>query len=280
MEKSFNLNRFGKYFLYDLKSRWSTLGVFFLILALFPFILYLMNMIFATISGGGLASLLTGGSINGPSLAARFVTFALVTGIFVIAFPARAYGFITEKKAGSDWLMLPASRSEKFISMMLTCLVVIPVAFLLLYGLSDWLICLLDKSCGDAIALTNVNKLAGEDSLQQSGFHLVGNGIPLLLVSLAESIAIFLLGSLIFKKWKIGYTIIVLFVINTLLSILFPIFLSNVDFSSFGNSMVSWMERHADNIDLYINLWINAGLILLVGGCGIWSWFRLKNQQH
>ena len=44
------------------------------------------------------------------------------------------------------------------------------------------------------------------------------------------------------------------------------------------------MEKHmmklADHLELYINLWIDAALILLVGGCGIWSWFRLKKQQH
>ena len=88
MENKFNLNRFGKYFLYDLKSRWSNLGVFLLIFALFPFILYLIHMIFATIAGGGLTELLYGGSINGPSLPARFVTFTIVTCIFMIMFPA------------------------------------------------------------------------------------------------------------------------------------------------------------------------------------------------
>ena len=107
MEKTFNFNRFGKYFLYDLKSRWSDLGIFFLIFALFPFILYLIYIIFATIAGDGLFNLLSGESVNGPTLMARFITFAIVTGLFVILFPARAYGFITEKKAGSDWLMLP-----------------------------------------------------------------------------------------------------------------------------------------------------------------------------
>ena len=275
MEKTFNFNRFGKYFLYDIKSRWSDLGVFFLIFALFPFILYLVYIIFATIAGDGLFNLLSGESVNGPTLAARFITFAIVTGLFVILFPARAYGFITEKKAGSDWLMLPASRSEKFFSMMINCLIVIPAVYLLLYGLSDWLVCLIDKSCGDAIALTSVNKISDDDS-----FRLIGNGIPLLFVSLAETIAIFLLGSLIFKKWKTGYTIITLFVINTVLSLLFSFAASNMDLHSFGDSISNWLKNNADKMDLYINLWINAGLVLIVGGCGLWSWFRLKKQQH
>ncbi len=275
MDKKFNINRFGKYFLYDLKSRWSDLGIFFLIFALFPFILYLIYMIFATIGGGGLLELLYGGSVNGPSLPVRFAVFAVVTGVFVIVFPARAYGFITDKKAGSDWLMLPASRGEKFFSMMIICLVVIPVVYLIGYGLSDWLLCLLDKSCGDSIALTNVNRLSEDDS-----FHLVGNGIPLLLAWMVECISVFLLGSLIFKKWKTGYTIIALFAINAVLSTLFAFAMSNLDFSSVGDFIMNWMKNNAMKLDLHINLWLNALLILYIGGCGIWSWFRLKNQQH
>ena len=275
MENKFNLNRFGKYFLYDLKSRWSNLGLFLLIFALFPFILYLIHMIFATIAGGGLTELLYGGSINGPSLPARFVTFTIVTCLFMIMFPARAYGFITEKKAGSDWLMLPASRSEKFLSMMIISLIVIPVVYLVLYFLSDWVICLLDKSCGDAMALTNVNGLD-----EDSPIHLVGNGIPLLLAGLAETVAVFLLGSLLFKKWKTGYTIIALFAINTALSIIFSVIITQFDMHSFGTFIINKLKDNAVHLDQIINIWINADLILFVGGCGIWSWFRLKRQQH
>ena len=275
MENKFNLNRFGKYFLYDLKSRWSNLGIFLLIFALFPFILYLIHMIFATIAGGGLTELLYGGSINGPSLPARFVTFTIVTCIFMIMFPARAYGFITEKKAGSDWLMLPASRSEKFLSMMIISLIVIPVVYLVLYFLSDWVICLLDKSCGDAMAMTNVNGLD-----EDSPIRLVGNGIPLLLAGLAETVAVFLLGSLLFKKWKTGYTIIALFAINTALSIIFSVIITQFDMHSFGTFIINKLKDNAVHLDQIINIWINAGLILFVGGCGIWSWFRLKRQQH
>jgi hypothetical protein len=260
MENKFNLNRFGKYFLYDLKSRWSNLGLFLLIFALFPFILYLIHMIFATIAGGGLTELLYGGSINGPSLPARFVTFTIVTCIFMIMFPARAYGFITEKKAGSDWLMLPASRSEKFLSMMIISLIVIPVVYLVLYFLSDWVICLLDKSCGDAMAMTNVNGLD-----EDSPIHLVGNGIPLLLAGLAETVAVFLLGSLLFKKWKTGYTIIALFAINTALSIIFSVIITQFDMHSFGTFIINKLKDNAVHLDQIINIWINAGLILFVG---------------
>ncbi|MBP5217499.1 MAG: hypothetical protein J6Z47_00945 [Bacteroidales bacterium] len=274
MEKTFNINRFGKYFLYDLKSRWSELGIFFLVFALFPFIFYLIYMIFATLGGGGLLELLYGGSVNGPSLAVRFAVFAVLTAVFVIVFPARAYGFITDKKAGSDWLMLPASRGEKFFSMMLICLVVIPVVYLLGYGLSDWLLCLMDKSCGDSIALTNVNKLT-DDS-----FQLIGNGIPLLLAWMVEYVSVFLLGSLIFKKWKTGYTILALFAINAALTTFFAFAMSKLDFSSVGEYVMNWIKDHAMKLDLYANLWVDAGLLLFVVGCGIWSWFRLKNQQH
>lgn len=274
MKDSLNFNRFGKYFLYDLKARWSDLGIFFLVFALFPFIFYLIYMLFGTLGANSLGAIFTGERIDGPSLIVRFSTFAVTSGLFVILFPARAYGFITEKKAGSDYLMLPASRAEKFTSMMLISLVVIPVAFVAVYFISDWLLCLLDKTCGNSMLLTNLNELGSHDVL------MVGNGIPLLLATMAESIVIFLLGSLIFKKWKVGYTIIALFAINMVLSIIMGMVFGNLNPENIAQFMEKHMIKLADHLELYINLWIDAALILLVGGCGIWSWFRLKKQQH
>ena len=275
MKDSFNANRFGKYLLYDLKARWSDLGIFFLVFALFPFIFYLIYMLFGTLGANSLGAIFTGERIDGPSLIVRFSTFAVTTGLFVILFPARAYGFITEKKAGSDYLMLPASRAEKFTSMMLISLVVIPVAFVAIYFISDWLLCLLDKTCGNSMLLTNLNDLGSNAEVL-----IVGNGIPLLLATMAESIVIFLLGSLIFKKWKVGYTIIALFAINMVLSIIMGMVFGNLNPENFAQFMEKRMTKLADNLELYINLWIDAALIFLVGGCGIWSWFRLKKQQH
>ena len=275
MKDSFNFNRFGKYFLYDLNARWCDLGIFFLVFALFPFIFYLIYMVLGTLGTNSLGAIFAGDRIDGPALIVRFITFAIVTGLFVILFPARAYGFITEKKAGSDYLMLPASRAEKFTSMMLISLVVIPVAFVAIYFISDWLLCLLDKTCGNSMLLTNLNELGSHADVL-----MVGNGIPLLLATMAESIVIFLLGSLIFKKWKVGYTIIALFAINMVLSIIMGMVFGNLNPENIAQFMEKHMMKLADHLELYINLWIDAALILLVGGCGIWSWFRLKKQQH
>ena len=275
MSNTFNINRFGKYMAYDLKSRWKDQWLFLVVFAILPMIFHLIFLFFAALGQDGFAAFISGTPIARPPLVLRIIMFFVVAGLFFILFPSRAYGFLTEKAPGTDWIGIPASRLEKFLSMMIISLIVIPVVYLVLYFLSDWVICLLDKSCGDAMAMTNVNGLD-----EDSPIHLVGNGIPLLLAGLAETVAVFLLGSLLFKKWKTGYTIIALFAINTALSIIFSVIITQFDMHSFGTFIINKLKDNAVHLDQIINIWINAGLILFVGGCGIWSWFRLKRQQH
>ena len=50
-----------------------------------------------------------------------------------------------------QWIELPASRLEKYLSMMLVCLVIAPLAFFCIYLLGDAIICLIDKQCGISI---------------------------------------------------------------------------------------------------------------------------------
>lgn len=127
MDNTFKISRFGKYFVYDLKRQWKNIGMLMLIFALSPIIFYMIYMFFAAMFDGGLLKIFTGTGIDGPSGGVRFGIFAVMTTIFVMLFPSRAYGEITNKAKGSEWLMLPASRLEKFTSMMLISLIVIPL---------------------------------------------------------------------------------------------------------------------------------------------------------
>ena len=137
MSNTFNFSRFRKYFVYDLKRQWKNIGMLMLIFALSPVIFYMLYMFFAALFDGGLMKLFSGMSIDGPSIWVRFGMAAVMITIFVMLFPSRAYGEITNKAKGSEWLMLPASRLEKFTSMMLISLIVIPLVYVVGYFLSD-----------------------------------------------------------------------------------------------------------------------------------------------
>ena len=275
MSNTFNFNRFGKYFVYDLKRQWKNIGMLMLIFALFPIIFYMLYMFFAALFDGGLMKIFIGIDIDGPAGGARFGVFAVMSTIFVMLFPSRAYGEITNKAKGSEWLMLPASRLEKFTSMMLISLVVIPLVYVVVYFLSDAFVCLLDKSCGDSLMSFRINKEIGS-----SDFVIPANGFWLLAANIVEYVSIFLLGGLIFKKWKVVGTALVLFALGMVFSCLFSVFITNANLDWWGNWFADWTIRHADSIDIWLNAFINFWLLLILAICGTWSWFRIKRLQH
>ena len=275
MDNTFKISRFGKYFVYDLKRQWKNIGMLVLIFALFPIIFYMIYMFFAAMFDGGLMKIFIGLEIDGPAGGTRFGVFAVMSTIFVMLFPSRAYGEITNKAKGSEWLMLPASRLEKFTSMMLISLVVIPLVYVVVYFLSDAFVCLLDKSCGDSFMSFRINKEIGS-----SDFVIPANGLWILASTIVGNAIVFLLGGLIFKKWKVVGTVLVLFALQMVFSGLLSAFITNADLEWWGNWFADWTIRHADSIDIWLNAFINLWLLLILAICGTWSWFRIKRLQH
>lgn len=275
MNNNFNFGRFGKYFVYDLKRQWKNIGMLVLTFALSPVIFYMLYMFFAALFDRGLMKLFSGMSIDGPSIWVRFGMAAVMITIFVMLFPSRAYGEITDKAKGSEWLMLPASRLEKFTSMMLISLVVIPLVYVVVYFLSDAFVCLLDKSCGDSLMSFRINKEIGS-----SDFVIPANGLWILASTIVGNAIEFLLGGLIFKKWKVVGTVLVLFALQMVFSGLLSVFITNADLDWWGNWFTDWKIRHADSIDIWLNAFINFWLLLILAICGTWSWFRIKRLQH
>lgn len=275
MDNTFKISRFRKYFVYDLKRQWKNIGMLMLIFSLFPIIFYMIYMFFAAMFDGGLMKIFIGLEIDGPAGGTRFGVFAVMSTIFVMLFPSRAYGEITNKEKGSEWLMLPASRLEKFTSMMLISLVVIPLVYVVVYFLSDAFVCLLDKSCGDSLMSFRINKEIGS-----SDFVIPANGFWILASSIVGNAIVFLLGGLIFKKWKVVGTVLVLFALQMVFSGLLSVFITNADLEWWGNWFADWTIRHADSIDIWLNAFINFWLLLILAICGTWSWFRIKRLQH
>lgn len=275
MDNTFKISRFGKYFVYDLKRQWKNTGMLMLIFSLFPIIFYMIYMFFAALFDGGLMKIFIGLEIDGPAGGTRFGVFAVMSTIFVMLFPSRAYGEITNKAKGSEWLMLPASRLEKFTSMMLISLVVIPLVYVVVYFLSDAFVCLLDKSCGDSLMSFRINKEIGS-----SDFVIPANGLWILASTIVGNAIVFLLGGLIFKKWKVVGTVLVLFALQMVFSGLLSAFITNADLDWWGNWFADWTIRHADSIDIWLNAFINFWLLLILAICGTWSWFRIKRLQH
>lgn len=279
---TFSISRFGKYFVHDLKTQVKNIGMLWLVCVLMPVIFYATYMLFGNIfsPSGHLYFIKDIGSgpkgIDGPILGVRFAVFVVTTMVLTMVFPSRAYGDITKKSEGSAWLMLPASRLEKYISMMVICLAVVPLTFIAGHLLCDWLVCLADPTCGKAMAAFNINSAIGQPDAPQ----FVANGFWLLYAMIIEYALTFLLGALIFKKWKVIFTIIALFVLSNILTPILAACISGMDWNEIGRKIENWCVDHADRLDFYFNACINVGLAFWIAVCGTWSWFRLKNRQH
>ncbi len=277
MKNTFNPSRFGKYLVFDLKSRWTENRAFMTIWVIFPVIYYFLWLFFSVL-GNGFSSGFSDFHVGHPSIATRASAFAIVTIIFMVFYPSKAYGFITEKAKGSAWIELPASRLEKYLSMMLITLVIIPIIFFFGYLLCDWLICIADKGCGESLVSAWLGTISNNNT--DGEVKIWGYGSWWLASSVLQTASVFLLGALIFKKAKVSRTILSLFVVFMIFFALSALIFSHIDLEAFGERMRAWTMDHITGIDTWINVWGNIELAVIVIGLGIWSWFRVKNIQH
>lgn len=284
MNKYFDFNRFSRYFAYDLHNLRANYGLSLLILGCIPVVLYLITVFFNLLTHGLFGA--WQGWVS-PPFAARVSLFFVALMILVISFPIKQYGALTEKRYGSDWLMIPASRLEKFTSMMVVSLVVVPLAFMVLFNLTDWLLSIFDPTYGTAIVSVRLNEImygAGA-AMNFDDFSmpvaLGANGLWILWSFIIEGMLIFLLGALCFKRKKAPMTILCLFA----LSMIFSVVLSLVVYHFSGN-IETWAETidperlQNMNWNFRINFLMWMRLVVILGGLGVAIWFRLKTLKH
>ena len=190
-----------------------------IILILLGLISYILVGLINTIFAYNWEDILNGGSIEWvhANVASRIGSMVGAATILIFTAPAKCYGGLTDKNIGSDFLLLPASRLEKFISMILMCCIVIPIVFAIGYLIVDYLICLVCPEAGKGIiaGISNaVNEILAEEEIPIEIIDRIN------LASAIDDIwmifLFFLLGALVFKKsqaiktFLVGYGIIVL----------------------------------------------------------------------
>ena len=273
MSNTFNINRFGKYWLYDLKMAWKRYGFGFMFMSIFPIIYYILGAIFIIL----FSKEHNLSDYHGIEFAGRAIAFGIASGVLVLSYPKGVYGLVTDKEKGSAWLMLPASRLEKFTAMMLNCLVIAPIIFLALYLASDAILTAFDPQMGDPLAITGHKFSQGVfstsyENIQISSFAF----LTLVLISLIEYLSIFLTGAVYFKKHKVLFTILILMGLQTFFSwIIMMLGMSNAE--------PSWLENINPTTQDFVNLlnWLtNIGLIVILAITGTMIWLRLKKLQH
>ncbi|MBR5063392.1 MAG: hypothetical protein IKX05_01610 [Bacteroidales bacterium] len=161
----FNFSRFWNYFKYDLKQMWRNHSKPALFIGGMGLLLYVIWVLLALVFTG---------SWTGPGIAARCTVFVIAFTVLEL-YQTRTYGHLTDPQKGSAWLMVPASTLEKFISMMLITLIVIPVLFFVAFFAIDSILALVDPTVGNSILGMGVNGFQGlmDELAGASGSSLV-----------------------------------------------------------------------------------------------------------
>lgn len=283
----FSLKRFSRYFVTDLRAAISNYGISLLVLA---------SMILTIDLFSGAFSSLISGSWSGIGLGGRSTLMFIFFLIAIISAPSKIYGHITGRKEGTAFLMLPASTLEKFISMVLICAAVVPLAYFVLTAAVDILTCLIDPTCGVSVvsefSIFRDKLLTALQSDQEVPLSLTaaidGLSNPLLYADDIASLALaFLLGAILFRKSKTAKTIGCMILISMAVSMIFtPIIM----LSTFGQMIkdptvimsenladtlpfLGWIFKHPVLVDTVSDTIWNVALLFLI-------WLRLKKMKH
>ena len=284
-----NMNRFGRYLVTDIKNAIARYGVSLLVMATISLTGYLLVGFFTMIVGNGWQSL---------PMVGRMFFMVMSFIVLTLSAPAKIYGFITDKKEGTSFLMVPASSLEKTISMLLVCCVVVPFAFFAVYLSLDQIVCLIDAKCGDSLllAISNGQNIL-TDAFQQLSRES-NNVIPdysslatpwMYLDDIAQGFLIFLLGALFFKTSKAAKTVGCIIILSIAVSMITtPIVMHGAIerfkdaaameymtpeelFNSFP--FISWSLKHAVLLDFLSDTIVNIGLAIAI-------YFRVRKIKH
>lgn len=267
---TFNFERFGKVVMYDLRKACQNYGYSFLILVMMPAIMCLMYFIMTKVMGAGF-------TLPGPWARVILLTFTMVA--LIVSFPAKVYGGLTDKRFGSDFLMLPASTGEKFVSMVLVTAVITPVLFFLGFLAVDALLVLLGLFDGGTLVSFISRSPMMENEYVTINLWNAG------YFSLALNMLVFLLGAIYFRRGKTALTILCLFgiglVFSLLLSIAVPLIFDGSWFENFlENGIEAWVERNIDHVGLYVNIVVNLVRFVEFAIVGSLIYVRLRTLKH
>ena len=282
MNNVFDIKRFGKYFMYDLNNARGNYAVSALVIGLLPLILLVFTVIF---------SLLFDGEVR-PIMFPMKVTI-LVCAFFIcmLSGPVKLYGSLTERKSGSDWLMLPASSFEKFLSMAIMLCIILPLVVFGLFAVCDLLLSWIVPVYGESVVRQISNGVGALESFLGDSFEdtnsLLGvtPGSTYLMgwLSWCASILPFGLGAICFKRGKAAKTILCIIGVQILFSIILLILFRGgyQDGYEFAHWFVGLFGKMTpEKFQTLSNVFINLSYFITIGGLLTGLFFRIKTIKQ
>lgn len=212
MNLSIKYDRFSKLFALDFSKIISSYGLTLMLLAFIPVISSAIAAIYSFIMSTEMFPI---------GIIGRIVVAFMTLGVFVLTLPSFAYGYITDKKEGSAYILLPASVSEKFLSMLLNVCVIFPLAFISAYLFLDWVLVQLSFVRGDSLL-----SLAAKFFIYSNDKITINFGV-LAILGFITNILTYLCGAVWFRKRKIVMTILTYMALQMIFSMFTIPFLSN-----------------------------------------------------
>lgn len=283
----FNFSRFGKYLVSDIRRCVANFGISFLVIVLTGLFLYLIV---------GTMSLVTGEGWMASNALARTIYLLISFAVLIVSMPVKCYGFITDRKAGANWLMLPVSTTEKFVSMLINCLIILPAAFFAFTLAIDWLIVVIDPYASMTIpeGFKELSNMIAAEAAQESEVNaLISNFMNenMLLRGVVDDfmvmILVFLLGALFFKTNKAAKTILAWIAAGSILSmILAPIVMmlaGNLEAETINAISSGDLNASIDFANSFIPKLLGIDTLsdaLLLIGTATAIFFRIKTIRH
>lgn len=280
MNKTFDWTRFCNVVRKDTNNIWQHFGLTMLIIALLPLCVWLLWWAFNGVEyAGGVV----------PEI--RWAMIACCVCLASIMAPSRMYRTCNLQKEGIYYAMLPASKLEKYLSMMFICVIVCPLLVLCGGVVLDVVLTALpfgpyDKWLWQTGYIGEFYRGVYEGLTQQSDAALAAWGvlqpwrlILYIVLSYLGSCATYMFTATIFKKHKVLQTILWLWLISFALNI--------VTMPIMGYAMLDgeWLEKMFEGIDPVrtVNVWywiLMAWQTVYAGVLFWWAGYRLKKMKY
>ena len=242
MNNKFDFKRFGQVVAEDWRLYFRRYGISLTVWACLPIIVWITSLVFDF-------------EMDPESRSIFLLAFVFAT---VMTVPAHVYGKANLSRDGVSFAMLPATNTEKFLSMVLYCSIVTPV----FCGLGAWLV----DTLLTLLPFGGFMEFVFPFKMDYIGHNLLFSA----MLFFTES-SLFMLGNMISKKRKTGKTfawiLLILFVLTMILQI--PVL---------EDGLVYIAEQIRSGEAAY---WCGIAFLLVLTTCfNLLTYRRIKNQKY
>ncbi len=281
MNNKFDWNRFCKVVNKDFRNLWPMFGTTMIVLAVLPFTLWLLLLVLGQ------------GDHVGIPADIRLMMIEFVAMVAALMAPSRMYRTWNLRNEGIYYAMLPASKLEKFLSALLFSLVVCPLTvylgsmaldmFLTALPFGSWHEWIWQGKMGFPFSFdfTHMADYAPNDEGFDTFMYFGTLYNICVWTSYICSVLMFVFTATLFKKHKVLQTILWLYAIEFVLSLLFiPIFIA-LAASNTLQDLAEWIVQQDPKMLVDTALWIAIGFNVLLAALFGWlSWRRLKKMPY